>query len=1019
MKRLVILLLMICPMLASAQTVSNVQNSGCLSETRGAESQRVPTIILTKEGSTLSVQLLDYESDCCTEDFNVTFSIANGSNYDVCEVSISPVSEDCDCVCPYNVSFTVQDLAPNEFYLYCWWYKGMVNLTEGEPLVLEYKVMTEDVMINETTFPDSNFRNWVLIQEYGADGVLTDEELKNVTSLDVRRLEIHDLKGIEYFTALKYLNCMTNKLTTLDLSHNTALEKLECVGNRLTTINLRENKKLRYLGCPGSNPGNLLTTLDVSRCTELDTLACSGNPLKTLDVSKNTKLICLECYSNLLTSLDLSKNTALRRLQCNNNQLTALDVSKNTALTFLLCSNNLLTTLDVSKNTSLATLSCMNNQLETLNVSNNKALKQIFCFNNQLTKLDASGCTALKDLECYQNRLTDLIVEGCTSLTTLSCLNNQIKGTAMDALVESLPTVSEGRMEVIYFKDEQNAMTTSQVAAAKAKGWTPIYWTYYEDWQEYAGSEPKESHYYYYNGKKIPLTLNENKVIVSIPKECDSTSKRIRANVSVLSTIQDKVFDIFIIPRSDFERLTSQNFWEEDAKSVVLTSSYYTEGNKEVYETPYLNVKLKKEEDANLLDSYAEKYKLKNLGSFSQNLPLWYILHVTPDSDKSPLECANELYESGYFTSSVPDFASDNVIELPYRQFVEEGKVWKVGIWSGNPVRMVEYFYFDGDTIVGGKACKRMWCQQYGNEGSWYFDGLYRGEEPNKQLYYIGVFYEEDKKVYFQPWEDQLGGLYANDFWLLYDFSVMPGDTIFDYVMTAKASGGMPEFKGTYYDLTPYTEPKEYEEPLWNNRWLEGVGRADVPYYNLYNGETGHYTFLMSCTVGDEVIYLDDQYEDGATPSMETKKRRFDFTHTVKIQPKTPSRRGEETALYGEYNDKSLDIRLDPLDAAYSVCITNQKTGETLYEKNINAGSIVALNIDISKYAEGQYKISIDNSNETFNGVFDTSATEINKIMHNSQFIMHNDAIFNLQGQRINGLQKGLNIVDGKKILVK
>ena len=32
---------------------------------------------------------------------------------------------------------------------------------------------------------------------------------------------------------------------------------------------------------------------------------------------------------------------------------------------------------------------------------------------------------------------------------------------------------------------------------------------------------------------------------------------------------------------------------------------------------------------------------------------------------------------------------------------------------------------------------------------------------------------------------------------------------------------------------------------------------------------------------------------------------------------------------------------------------------------------------------------------------------------------MHNDAIFNLQGQRIKGLQKGLNIVDGKKVWVK
>ena len=1010
MKRLVILLLMICPMLASAQTVSNVQNSGCLSETRGAESQRVPTIILTKEGNTLSVQLLDYESDCCTEDFNVTFSIASGSNYDVCEVSISPVSEDCDCVCPYNVSFTVRDLAPNEFYLYCWWYKGMVNLTEGEPLVLEYKVMTDDVMINETSFPDINFRNWLLSQEYGADGVLTDEELKNVTSLDVRRLEIHDLKGIEYFTALKYLNCMTNKLTTLDLSHNTALEKLECVGNRLTTINLRENKKLRYLGCPGSNPGNQLTTLDVSRCTELDTLACSGNPLKTLDVSKNTKLICLECYSNLLTSLDLSKNTALRRLQCNNNQLTALDVSKNTALTFLLCSNNLLTTLDVSKNTSLATLSCMNNQLETLNVSNNKALKQIFCFNNQLTKLDASGCTALKDLECYQNRLTDLIVEGCTSLTTLSCLNNQIKGTAMDALVESLPTVSEGRMEVIYFKDEQNAMTTSQVAAAKAKGWTPIYWTYYEDWQEYAGSEPKESHYYYYNGKKIPLTLNENKVIVSIPKECDSTSKRIRANVSVLSTIQDKVFDIFIIPRSDFERLTSQNFWEEDAKSVVLTSSYYTEGNKEVYETPYLNVKLKKEEDANLLDSYAEKYKLKNLGSFSQNLPLWYILHVTPDSDKSPLECANELYESGYFASSVPDFASDNVIELPYRQFVEDGKVWMVRVFSdsssypdGRPnSQWTEYYYFAEDTVINNQTAKRMMCVTNANYENWE-NGMFTPR--NLPQDYVGAWYEQDKKVYFV-------GNRQKQFELLYDFTLETGNTIQtpygEELLVKKLSGGIQGFKGSYYD---------FGYVMSYCHWLEGVGSESYPYINYPWAFSGQVGVLLACRVGEEIIYYNS--DEGDPFGMGAKKRRFDFTHTVKIQPKTPQRRGEETALYGEYNDKSLDIRLDPLDEAYSVCITNQKTGEPLYEKNINAGSIVALNIDISKYPEGQYKISIDNSNETFNGVFDTSATEINEIMHNSQFIMHNDAIFNLQGQRINGLQKGLNIVGGKKIFVK
>ena len=599
--------------------------------------------------------------------------------------------------------------------------------------------LIDGIAINETNFPDENFRNYLLSQEYGADSLLTDDEISGITELSVSGKNITSLQGIEYFTALTLLSCTHNQLFLLDVSKNTALKSL----------------------------------------------GCSYNQLISLDVSKNTKLTGLYCGRNQLTSLDVSKNAVLTELYCFNNKLTTLDVSKNTALKSLGCSENQLTSLDVSKN---------------------------------------------------------------TALSLLACQYNDIHDAAMDTLVAGLSASTKGTMHALVAdsEGEHNVMTVKQVAAAKVKGWTVLAYNGGE-WADYDGSEP------------------------------------------------------------------------------------------------------------------------------------------TPQDD--------------------------------YRQFVEDGKVWKVGIWSGNPVQMVEYFYFDGDTIVDGKACKRMWCQQYGNEGSWYFDGLYRGEEPNKQLYYIGVFYEEDKKVYFQPWEDQLGGLYANDFWLLYDFSVMPGDTIFDYVMTAKASGGMPEFKGTYYDLTPYTEPKEYEEPLWNNRWLEGVGRADVPYYNLYNGETGHYTFLMSCTVGDEVIYLNDEYEDGATPSMETKKRRFDFTHTVKIQPKTPSRRGEETALYGEYSDRLLDIRLDPLDAAYSVCITNQKTGETLYEKNINAGSIVALNIDISKYPEGQYKISIDNSNETFNGVFDTSATEIENLT--PTLSKGEGAIFNLNGQRINGLQKGLNIVGGKKIFVK
>ena len=172
--------------------------------------------------------------------------------------------------------------------------------------------------------------------------------------------------------------------------------------------------------------------------------------------------------------------------------------------------------------------------------------------------------------------------------------------------------------------------------------------------------------YYYYRGTKIPLTLNEDKICVSIAKEHDMVSERIRANVQVLRTIENNAIELFVISRSDFENLTSQEFWVEDAKSVILSSCYFTENYEEVATSPYLTVKLKNEEDQDLLTSYAEQYKLRIVGN-DPYLPLWYILSLTPESEKSPLECANELWESEEFAASLPDFVplSDDETAIP------------------------------------------------------------------------------------------------------------------------------------------------------------------------------------------------------------------------------------------------------------------------------------------------------------------------------------------------------------------
>ena len=170
-----------------------------------------------------------------------------------------------------------------------------------------------------------------------------------------------------------------------------------------------------------------------------------------------------------------------------------------------------------------------------------------------------------------------------------------------------------------------------------------------------------QTDYYYYghydSDEKVYLTLNENNFAIYVPKEYAEISERILSNIRILETIGGD-FDGFIVTRADYKRLTALNFWKEDSKSVIVTASYFYENTtRVVFLSPYLYVKLKKEEDIDLLSSYAEKYRLEIVEQNSF-MPLWYTLKVTSESEISPLDCANELYESGNFAASAPDLVS-------------------------------------------------------------------------------------------------------------------------------------------------------------------------------------------------------------------------------------------------------------------------------------------------------------------------------------------------------------------------
>ena len=214
------------------------------------------------------------------------------------------------------------------------------------------------IKIDENTFPDENFRAYILKNiDKDGDGYLSETEIEETTSITCRDRSISSLKGIECFAALEYLYCSENNLTQLDVSKNTALEVLYCSENNLTQLDVSKNTALEALDCLKNN----LTQLDVSKNTALAILYCSENNLTQLDVSKNIYLSCLICSENNLTQLDVSKNTALEDLDCSGNNLTQLDVSKNAKLCELKCYNNNISQLDVSNKSNLRILSCDRN----------------------------------------------------------------------------------------------------------------------------------------------------------------------------------------------------------------------------------------------------------------------------------------------------------------------------------------------------------------------------------------------------------------------------------------------------------------------------------------------------------------------------------------------------------------------------------------------------------------------------------------------------------------------------------
>ncbi|MBC7864652.1 MAG: T9SS type A sorting domain-containing protein, partial [Bacteroidia bacterium] len=280
--------------------------------------------------------------------------------------------------------------------------------------------------------PDVNFRAY-LVANFPTAMTIDSLDTMNpavlsATKIDVKLKNISNLTGIQYFTALKHLNCRNNQLASLP-PLPTTLEYLWCSQNPMPA----------FPTLPAGLDSLTYSSTNVNGCIKATTvlppslsyLVCTLNQMTGLPTLP-ASLIHLNCSINQLTGLP-ALPPLLQTLMCTNNKLTSLPALPST-LTYLdfsgvgqCAAGNTVSTLPALPNT-LTYLNCSFNMLTSLPALPD-SLKTLMCSGfpaGQYTCTNAPGAS---------NQFTSLPTLPPT-LTKLVCVGNGL--TALPALPATL-----------------------------------------------------------------------------------------------------------------------------------------------------------------------------------------------------------------------------------------------------------------------------------------------------------------------------------------------------------------------------------------------------------------------------------------------------------------------------------------------------------------------------------------------------------------------------------------------------
>ena len=177
-----------------------------------------------------------------------------------------------------------------------------------------------------------------------------------------------------------------------------------------------------------------------------------------------------------------------------------------------------------------------------------------------------------------------------------------------------------------------------------------------------------QNSFYYSQGRKVTLSQDNSKIVSLSPK---GMLPRFPSGITVSRNVQDNALNILVLEKSPSASLpTIRRQLSISNPKLAVIPCYKDANGMELAPTGYIYVELKSTSDYTKLQQTASQHGCSIVRQ-NKFMPLWYTLRISPSSESDPVNIANEIYETGYFSASSPDFNFD-ALEISYDPDVTE-----------------------------------------------------------------------------------------------------------------------------------------------------------------------------------------------------------------------------------------------------------------------------------------------------------------------------------------------------------